>query len=164
MFPIEHNLCSIHRLVCGSALPLPSLMRDGHLFYFFLPKSLISLSSSLSRPAIGIKMQCGTLVSGSALPLPSLMRDGHLLFFYSAKKVSSHSRLSHPLLNCSGPTQSFKLELELMYLWRPMSWKLLVLLAFQSYLDLPPVQIRLCKCHQQQQHLKKHSIVQPPPL
>ena len=83
MFPVEHNLCSIHTLVCGSALPLPSLTRDGHLF--FLPKSLISLSSSLSHP-IGIETRCGTLVSGSALPLPSLMRDGHLLFFLFCQK------------------------------------------------------------------------------
>ena len=70
MFPVEHNLCSIHTLVCGSALPLPSLARDHLIFYFFMLKYLISLLSSISCPN-GIEMRCGTLVSGSDLPLPS---------------------------------------------------------------------------------------------
>ena len=51
MFPVEHNLCSIHTLVCGSPLPLPSLARDGHLFfYLFFPakKSHLALVISLS--------------------------------------------------------------------------------------------------------------------
>ena len=44
-FPVEHIMCSIHTLVCGSALPLPSLVRDGHLIFLFCQKSLLLLSS-----------------------------------------------------------------------------------------------------------------------
>ena len=43
MFHIEHIMCSIHTLVCGSALPLSSLARCGHLFSI-LPKKVSSLS------------------------------------------------------------------------------------------------------------------------
>ena len=94
MFPVEHNLCSIHTLVCGSSLPFPALTRDGHLFYFFCQNVSSHSHYHLSHP-IGIETRCGTLVSGSALPLPSLARDGHLLFFlFFQKSLISLSSLS----------------------------------------------------------------------
>ena len=50
-----------------------------------LPKSLISLSSSLSR-RIGIETRCGTLVSDTVLCPTCLLREMIIFFFILPKK------------------------------------------------------------------------------
>ena len=135
MFLIQHIMCSIHTLVgvCGSALPLPSLARDGHSYiYFFLAKkvSSCSLLSYWHRNAMWQRPDVLESMWGIV---------GH--FFYGIANRHNHSSQNSKahislVAYVMGLACSFS-HLVLFRppppdLWQPTSWEFLVLLAFQT--------------------------------
>ena len=92
MFHIEHIMCSIHTLVCGSALLLSSLSREMVIFLFCQKKSHLSLSSywhnnnnDIPEPPIKVLL-CFYIQTSSAFPFPPERFLAAVLYDYHGGK------------------------------------------------------------------------------
>ena len=97
MFLVEHNLCSIHTIVWQCALPLPSLARDGHLFFILPKKSHLSLSRPIGITAIpSLSSTTDQRKSPLSLSLSSYWHSNTIIIIHNQpKKVSSLSLSSY---------------------------------------------------------------------